>query len=409
MGLSEHDIALRLGALRERPKHFNPASVELVEALGQIPHSVLVLDTDQVAENYLSFLESHSDLKVYYAVKAGPHPAILQTIADLGGGFDVASPAEVDLVIATGVSPEKCVYTNAASFPEDISYAFRKGVRVFVTDSENGLHKQATSAPGSKFLVRIIVDSNPHAAHPLGDKFGTTPANAITLLRLGRDLGLEPYGTHFHVGNRCYSAEAWIKPARDAAQVFAQMGQEGVELTLFDIGGGYPTPFPGRPIPSVKDILDTVERVLGEELPGHGVMLATEPGRGLCGSAGLIRARVTLRAPRLSGDWIYLDTGTYHGLTSSPAGGLYPVTVPHRSGAPAPFTLCGPTCDSADIIATGQLLPNDVTDDDLVIFDMAGAYSDGLFTRFNGIEPPKVMLLNELLPNSKSYCKTWFM
>ena len=107
--------------------------------------------------------------------------------------------------------------------------------------------------------MRLLVE-NKEAAHPLGEKFGTTVENAKRLLKLGARLGLQPYGTHFHVGTQCYSAGAWETSARKAAGIFRELGQEGIELRFFDIGGGYPAPYLGRDIPSVKEILDTVDR-----------------------------------------------------------------------------------------------------------------------------------------------------
>jgi ornithine decarboxylase len=94
---------------------------------------------------------------------------------------------------------------------------------------------------------------------------------------------------------------------------------------------------------------------------------------------------------------LHLDVGVYQGLNEALDHLIYPVTVAHRSGDEATFTLCGPTCDSADTISKGQKLPASVTEGDLLVFDIAGAYSECLFTRFNGIEPPAVHFLDDLL------------
>jgi ornithine decarboxylase len=147
----------------------------------------------------------------------------------------------------------------------------------------------------------------------------------------------------------------------------------------------------------VKEILGVVDRVLKEELPDHPVTVAVEPGRGIVATAAAMSSRLMLRAPRPDGEWLHLDVGVYQGLNEALDHLVYPITVAHRSGAEAAFTLCGPTCDSADTISKGQALPASVTEGDLFIFDIAGAYAECLFTRFNGIEPPTVHYLDDLL------------
>jgi ornithine decarboxylase len=395
-GPTPSDVAGRLAKLRARPRHLGPPSAALLKAFERIPRPVLVYDLAQVEENFLTFLEARKDVEVHYAIKCCPKPRILQRIASLGGGFDVASPAELDLALDTGVSPGRCIYSNTVKLPADIRYAFGKGVAAFLADSEHEVRKLANNAPGSKLYVRLLVN-NKDAMHPLGGKFGTTPEKANELLKLGKKLGLEPYGTHFHVGTQCYSARAWESPAKEAAAVFRDLKKEGIDLKFFDVGGGYPAPYLGRSIPTVKEILGVVDRVLKQELPDHPVTVAVEPGRGIVATASAMSCRLMLRAPRPDGEWLHLDVGIYQGLNEALDHLVYPVTVAHRSGAEAAFTLCGPTCDSADTISKGQKLPASVTEGDLFVFDIAGAYSECLFTRFNGIEPPAVHFLDDLL------------
>jgi ornithine decarboxylase len=389
------DVAARLAKLRARPRPLRPPSPQLIKALERIPRPVLVYDLAQVEENFLTFLEAKKDVEVHYAIKCCPNARVLQRIASLGGGFDVASPAEIDLALDTGVSPDKCIFSNTVKFPADIRYAFAKGVVAFLADSEHEVRKQAENAPRSKLYVRLSVN-NKDTLFPLGGKFGTTPENARKLLRLGKKLGLEPYGTHFHVGGQCFSARAWETPAREAAAIFRDLKKEGIDLKFFDIGGGYPAPYLGRGIPTVKEVLAVVDRVLEQELPDLPVTVAVEPGRGIAATAAALSCRLMLRAPRSDGEWLHLDAGIHQGL--NPLDNLtYPVTVAHRSGAEATFTLCGPTCDGDDIISKGQKLPASVTEGDLLVFDIAGAYSECFFTRFNGIEPPVVHFLDDLL------------
>ncbi|MFT8657529.1 type III PLP-dependent enzyme [Acetobacter papayae] len=396
--LSEADVAARLHKLRTRNQRACPPTKEVMTALQRIPNSVLLYDLDQVEQNYLTFLEAEPGVEVFYAVKCAPNPRILQRLAAAGSGFDIASRAELDLALATGVVPTKCIFSNTVKPVADIRYAFDHGVKSYVADSRHEVEKLAKHAPGTNLYVRISVDSK-FASHPLGDKFGTTPEHAKELLLLGRKLGLKPYGTHFHVGTQCLYPQAWETPTAQAASIFRDMKKHGIDLQFFDIGGGYPTAFASSPNPpSVKQILDTVKTVLDRELPGQNVRLAVEPGRGIAGSSGTVSARVMLRADRASGEWLHLDAGIYQGLFDAVDHYVYEIATPGRSGAPVPFTLCGPTCDSFDTISKNQKLPGDLQEGDLLIFENAAAYSESCNTTFNGMPSPAVHYLDELLP-----------
>ncbi len=396
--LKPEEISERLAKLRARKLRVNPPSPEVVDALARFPHAVLLYDLKQVEENYLEFLEAKPDLEVHYAIKSAPNARLLQRITALGGGFDFASRNELDLALETGVDVGKCIYSNTVKPSEDIRYAFEKGVRAFITDSEHETRKIAKEAPGSLLYVRLSVDGK-YSSHPLGDKFGTTPENARKLLRLGRELGLVPYGTHFHVGTQCMKPEAWVEPSRQACAIFRDMKKEGIDLQFFDIGGGYPTVFQNFPnVPKPKDIISVVVKVLEEELPGWPVRLAVEPGRGISGTSGVVSSRVMLRATRASGEWLHLDAGVYQGLIEAIDRYVYDITVRGRKGDPQPFTLCGPTCDSFDTISKNQMLPGDIEEEDLLVFHNSAAYSEACYTHFNGMAPPAIHYLDELFP-----------
>jgi len=391
-------VAARLAQLRGRAQRVNPPTPEVLEAFARFPMPIRLYDLAQVEENFLTFLEAKPDLHVRYAIKCCPNARVMQRIAMLGGGFEFVSPVELDLALGTGVSGEKCIYSSTVKRAADIRYAYGKGVRDFLADEEYEVRKIAANAPGARLYVRLLVNSK-YAVHPLGEKFGTTPEKARRLLRLGKELGLVPYGTHFHVGSQCAYPEAWVEPTRQAAGIFRDLQKEGIDLTLFDIGGGYPSPYENFPsLPSVKTILDGVQRVLDEELPGRPVQLVAEPGRGLVATAGAVSSRVMLRASRPDGVWLHLEAGIFQGLFDALDQYVFQIAVPGREAAKTPYTLCGPTADSQDTISKGQMLPGDITEDDLLVFQNAAAYSEAFDTHFNGIAPPANRYLDEVLP-----------
>ena len=141
------DIAGRLACLRDRRRHLGPPSPELIRALECIPRSVLVYDLAQVEENYLRFLEVDKDLAIHYAVKACPNPRILRKITSLGGGFDVASRAELDLALGYRRVATQVPFFQHRQVPSGHSLRVREGVVAFVADSEYEVRKLPVSRP----------------------------------------------------------------------------------------------------------------------------------------------------------------------------------------------------------------------------------------------------------------------
>ena len=95
---------------------------------------LLVLQPHLVARRYRRLSESLTGFRLHYAMKALPHPVVLTTIAICGGGFDVATSEEVDLLQQLGLPMERCIHTNPIKKPKDIDHAYEAGIRTFVVE-----------------------------------------------------------------------------------------------------------------------------------------------------------------------------------------------------------------------------------------------------------------------------------
>src|SRR6186997_1778934 len=137
----------------------------------------LVVDLDTVRENYTNF------------AKANPAPEVLSLLASLGSCFDTASVAEIEMVLAAGVTPDRVSYGNTIKKERDIARAFELGVRMFAVDSVAEVEKIARAAPGAKVFCRILYDCV-GAEWPLSRKFGCDPDMAVDVLEHAKRLGL---------------------------------------------------------------------------------------------------------------------------------------------------------------------------------------------------------------------------
>ena len=321
---------------------------------------------------------------VLYAVKANPHPAILDAVYAAGvRWFDVASLPEIEAV-ASRFDDVTLAFMHPVKARSAIRRAyFDFGVRIFAIDSHEELMKIVAETGGAKDLhlvVRLAVSSD-YAQHKLAGKFGAMGAEAVMLLREARAVA-EELGVTFHVGSQCMRPEAWRVAMAAVGDIIREAG---VTVDIVDVGGGFPVAYPGLTPPPLEMYMAEIEAAF-EQMPVlENADMWCEPGRALCAEAGSHIARVELR----KGDALYLNDGAYGALFDAAHGGLvYPTKLLRQKGGPRrpmrPFKLYGPTCDSIDAMEGPFMLPADVSEGDYIEFGMTGAYGGALATKFNG-------------------------
>lgn len=362
----------------------------------------LVLDPAVVRDRTRAFIAEFAGAALRYAVKANPEPAVLDAVLAEGGGFDVASPAEIDACLAVGASPKALSYGNPIKKPADIAYAYARGIRDFTTDAATDLDNLARFAPGAAVSVRLLVDGAASAT-PFGHKFGCTPAEAVALLRQASRSGLEPAGIAFHVGSQQADVSAWDSGIALAAKVFAELAADGIRPRRLNLGGGFGVSY-RTPVPSLSEYAAAISAALRTHFPNGQPELMLEPGRAIVAEAGVIRTEVVLVAERSLQRWVYLDIGRYNGLAETEN-----EAIPYRlapAGAPAeewpadeprgPVVLAGPTCDGDDVIyqRTRYELPLSLRAGDRLDILDAGAYTATYSSvAFNGIKPLRTYTL----------------
>jgi len=358
----------------------------------------LVVDLDVVRDNYLAFARALPDSRVYYAVKANPEPAVLALLARLGSSFDCASVPEIDMALAAGATADRISYGNTIKKERDIAAAHARGVRLFAVDCVEEVEKVARAAPGARVFCRILCDGA-GAEWPLSRKFGCVPELAVTVLEHAHRLGLAAHGVSFHVGSQQPNTEAWDGALKSAAAIFRTLSERGIQLRLVNLGGGFPARYL-KDVPAVKTygaaIFDALRRHFGNRIPETII----EPGRGLVGDAGVIKAEVVLISKKAADDdvrWVYLDIGKFGGLAETMDEAIrYPIRTVHDGGATEPCVIAGPTCDSADVLyeKVPYALPVSLAIGDEVLIEGTGAYTQTYSAvAFNGFAPLKAYVI----------------
>ena len=352
----------------------------------------LVVDLDVVKANYKAFDRAMPGTRIFYAVKANPAPEILKALADMGSCFDTASVVEIQMALAAGASPDRISFGNTIKKERDIAKAHEFGISMFAVDSVEEVEKVARAAPGARVFCRILTDGA-GAEWPLSRKFGCDPSMAKDVLMAAHKLGLKAYGISFHVGSQQTRLGAWDTALAQAKSIFDEMAAEGVMLSMVNLGGGFPTKYL-KAVPGTNAYANAIheglEKHFGNAIPDTII----EPGRGMVGNAGVIKAEVVLISKKHANDnlrWVYLDIGKFGGLAETMDEAIrYPITTIHDGGEKAPCVIAGPTCDSADVLyeKAPYDLPLSLCVGDEVLIESTGAYTTTYASvAFNGFPP----------------------
>lgn len=318
-----------------------------------------------------------------YAVKANPSSDLLEILWDSGiTHYDVASIAEVRLVARTLPEATLC-FMHPVKAEEAIEEAyFTHGVRTFSLDTMDELQKilRATrNATDLNLCVRLRVSSD-HSKLSLASKFGAEPGETRELLFAARQAA-DALGICFHVGSQAMSPAAY---AEAMSRVRAAIVEAAVTVDIVDVGGGFPSSYPGMEPPPLEAYFEVIHHAF-ESLPiSYSAELWCEPGRALCAEYASVLARVEKRR----GDELYINDGAYGALfDAAHIGWRFPVKLVREEASDArdvAFSFYGPTCDDLDHMAGPFPLPADVQAGDYIEIGMLGAYGCAMRTGFNG-------------------------
>lgn len=369
--------------------------LEAFAASAEFDRPTLVIDVDRVETQYDALKAGLGRADIHYAVKANPHPAIIERLVHLGSHFDAASRGEIELCLSQGARPEHVSFGNTIKRVSDIAFAYGAGIRMFAVDAEEELEKIAEHAPGAQVYVRLIVETS-SADWPLTRKFGCDRDTALKLLDRATELGLEPLGFSFHVGSQTRHAEMWVPVLDELSRIWTAAQEAGHKLQLLNIGGGFPA-FYGEEIQAPTDYAAAVMELVEARFPGAERVMA-EPGRGMVAEAGVIACEVMLTSRKSDRDmhrWVYLSIGRFSGLAETEGEAIrYRVSTDRDHGPFGPCVVAGPSCDSADVMYEKRPmeLPLDLRSGDRVFIHATGAYTSTYSSvGFNGFPPLDVI------------------
>ena len=329
-----------------------------------------------------------TEARLYYSVKANPHPAIARTLHESGLHLEISSAGELATATASGHQADGCLYTGPGKTSKEIRGAIRAGVRTFSVESKTDRDRVAEAARRSDCEVDYIVRLNGHSVAHGGlrmtskpSQFGVDTDNVDDLKALfQQDTHARPVGAHIFAATGIADPAALaaelacsIRTARETLDVF------GDPPLLVDLGGGFATPFarPGRR-PEYPLLRENLEQELDQHFAGWRggePRVAFESGRYLTGDSGTLLTTVVDVKQSRGTTYAVLDAGiqTLGGMwglgrllapDAQPEPGASAAAEADVSAEPGAVTLVGPLCTPLDVLSrsarTGVPLVGDV-------------------------------------------------
>ncbi|MEQ8412332.1 MAG: type III PLP-dependent enzyme [Erythrobacter sp.] len=363
------------------------------------PDEPVILNRPHAARRAAEFFVGKFPGKVLYAVKANPAPDLIGTLWEAGvTHYDVASIAEVRLVRAALPDAVLC-FMHPIKTPSAIREAYHQhGVKTFSLDTIEELEKiveacrdPETGEPASdlRLCVRLRVSSE-YSELSLASKFGCDLTEAPALLQKVRQ-HCDWLGVCFHVGSQAMTPFAFVQ-ALDRTR--AAIAEASVVIDMIDVGGGFPSVYPGMEPPPLEDYFAIIHQHFYALPIAYNAELWCEPGRALCAEYSSMIVKVEKRR----GTELFINDGAYGALyDAAHVAWRFPVGALEDDlrDAHEDFAFYGPTCDDADYMAGPFSLPGDIQAGDYIEIGMLGAYGAAMKTGFNGFGNAEQVIVSD--------------
>ena len=356
------------------------------------------------------------DHLICFAVKANSNIAVLNTIAKLGGGFDIVSAGELFRVIKAGGDPAKCTFAGVGKTRDEIEYALKQGIYCFNAESEAELHyiNQVAGELGMQAPVAVRVnpnvDAHTHAKITTGkseNKFGIDFDQILDVYaRVAADCpNLIIKGLQMHIGSQLTNVDPFLEAVQKVIPLVTQV-KKSYGIEFFSIGGGIGINY--------KQSLDSGDSAWWQEnaevhpltiqayaeavvphLEPLGLRILCEPGRFMVGNAGVMLTKVLYEKRGSAKIFKIVDAGMNDLIRPTLYEGWHQI-VPLKQPANATVEkvdVVGPICESGDFLAQNRELPL-VKEGEYLAVLSAGAYGFTMASNYNTRPMPAEILVD---------------
>ncbi len=406
------------GARRDDQGRLCLAGHPVTDLLTEFGSPLYVIDEVDFRRRARDFAAAFESWTVHYAGKAFLCKAVARWVAQEGLGLDVCSGNELAIALAAGFPPERIEFHGNNKSVAELAAAIEAGVgRIMVDCLEEIDRIEALAALADRPVtvsVRVTtgVEAHTHRYIATGgedQKFGFSirSGQAMAALLACRERPhLRLTGVHSHIGSQIFDTEAFGLAAGRVLELMARFrDQTGQELTHLNLGGGFGIAYTDQDRPLTPgELHQGLARKVEEGRAAWGLAplhLAIEPGRAICGPAGVALYTVGLVKPVALGQgtsrrYVAVDGGMSDNIRPALYQAVYTAVLANRSST-APLQaarVVGKHCESGDVLVQEAALPADLVAGDLVALPAAGAYTRSMASNYNQTARPAVVAVS---------------
>jgi diaminopimelate decarboxylase len=336
---------------------------------------------------YQSALKERDHL-ICYAVKSNSNIAVLQTLANLGAGFDIVSLGELERVLLAGGDPAKVVYSGVAKTANDMRRALQIGIHCFNVESEaellvlNRTAAELGVSAAVSLRVNPDVDAKTHPYISTGlkeNKFGIDINLAPAVYQRAATMAnISVVGVDCHIGSQLTEIQPFVDAMGRLLVLVDQLSELGIHLQHIDIGGGLGVRYQDEIAPSAAEYL----AALLLQLEGRHETLVLEPGRSITANAGVLLTQVEYLKSNGEKNFAIVDAAMNDMLRPA----LYqawmdiqPVT--DSDVETKTYDVVGPVCETGDFLGKDRSLA--IAEGDCLCVFSAGAYGFVMSSNYN--------------------------
>lgn len=339
------------------------------------------------------------DPVICYSVKANGNLSLLKLLNEAGSSFDIVSGGELYRVQQAGADTTRVIFAGVGKTDEEIRFGLTANILMFNAESEAELDAISAVAKSMNRIAPVALRLNPdidaktHAKTTTGkkgNKFGMDIERGTVLAaKVLADPHLELRGIHMHLGSPILTTDPYEAAAKKALEVVRDLRAAGHKTNWINLGGGFGLSYRGDEAPPVKQYADVIVPYVKQA----ECRLAMEPGRRICGNAGILVTRVIF-TKREGGKLFIIQDGGMNDLVRPAMYDSFHRIWPVQPAVAAPkdyeaeipgcepADVVGPICESGDYLAKGRWLPPVARGDLLSVFS-AGAYGTAMSSHYN--------------------------
>lgn len=394
--------------------HLTIGGCDAIDLAHEFGTPLVVYDVAQIRNQIRSFRkvfeENNVDYEVSYASKAFTAIAMYQVAAVEQAHTDVVSAGELYTAIKAGFPMEKVSFHGNNKSREELEMAVDHHVGTIMIDNFHEIDLLADVLEEKDAKIDVMLRITPGiSAHTnkyiqtgqVDSKFGFDLQSGQADEALQKVLAnprMNMRGLHAHIGSQIFELAGFEGVAKKLVEVAAHWKDAfGYEAQVINVGGGFGIRYVSSDNPlKPEEFVDAIIKAIKAETNAKGLTMPAiwiEPGRSIVGPAGYNLYTVGSRkgVPGLK-PYVTVDGGMGDNIRPALYQAEYETVLASDPQAPIKehVRIAGKYCESGDILAQDQGLPETKPGDVLAMLD-TGAYGFSMASNYNRNPRPAVV------------------